>query len=84
MIFKPVGDPNVLKAIHAELGKAIASGAVTHIDVDGVPMIISEMTTPDGHTKMHPTDPSQDKHTPHPPGRSHSAGDYSYTLVAKS
>lgn len=81
--FRPVNNAAAKAAVMAlcrELDNVIAHGHVSALLVDGVPMRIDEADTPHGKLYAHPTDPSLDRHTAHPPGLAHS-GEYTYTLV---
>ena len=84
---RPVGKPTAMAKVHQALAEVAASGDLDHIEisVDGKvvgQMILSEMIDPSGHYKAHPSDPSKDTLTSHPPGAAH-AHVYEYHLVSK-
>ena len=61
-----------LRALEDIALKALAAGDIT-VTNNGQPSHVQEATTSHGHVVGHPTDPKQDKHTPHTGGRKHDA-----------
>lgn len=67
--------------IHAAIAKHVASGDITAIEINDVPMVLDTMSTPHGTMKADPVDPRLDKHAAHPHG--HVQTSYTYRLAAK-